>query len=80
MRPTRCRPATIGALDFVPGVRSLLRLPSGSVDYFVHPTSYDTSNLQRDLAPFQVPRFREYLPRLVEFVRAHPEIGSEAMA
>jgi nucleoside-diphosphate-sugar epimerase len=69
-----------GALDYVPGVHSLLRLPSGSVDYFVHPTLYDTTNLQRDLAPMQVPRFREYLPRLVEFVRAHPEIGSKAMA
>ena len=67
------------SLDHVPGMYKLMRLPSAAVDYFVHPTTYDTTNAQRDLAPMHVPRFRDYLPRLVEFVRAHPEIGSEAM-
>jgi len=67
------------ALDYVPGVYRLMRIPSAAVDYFVHPTLYDTTNTQRDLQ-LRVPRFREYLPRLVEFVRGHPEIGSGAMA
>ena len=70
------------AIDHVPGVYRLLRIPSPAVDYFVHPTSYDTTNAEAALAAagIRVPRFREYAPRLIEFVRAHPEIGSAAMA
>jgi thioester reductase-like protein len=70
------------ALDYVPGMYRLMRIPSAAVDYFVHPTTYDTTNAQHDLAThgIRVPRFRDYLPRLVEFVRAHPEIGAVAMA
>lgn len=69
------------ALDSVPGVYRLMRIPSAAVDYFVHPTSYDTTELRRALAGtgIEVPRFRDYLPRLVEFVRTHPEIGAQAM-
>ena len=67
------------ALDHVPGVYRLMRIPSAAVDYFVHPTTYDTTNARRDLGQ-PVPRLRDYLPRLIEFVRAHPEIGSQAMA
>ncbi|HVS31665.1 MAG TPA: SDR family oxidoreductase [Thermoanaerobaculia bacterium] len=68
-----------GALDHVPGMYRLMRIPSASVDYFVHPTEYDTTNLRRDLPGVKIPNLRDYLPRLVEFVRAHPEIGSAAM-
>lgn len=67
-------------LDSVPGVGRLMRIPSAAVDYFVHPTLYDTMNARADLGSLEIPRFRDYLPRLVEFVRAHPEIGSAAMA
>ena len=67
------------ALDYVPGVYRLMRIPSAAVDYFTHPTTYDTTNVQRDLG-FPVPRFRDYLPRLVEFMKAHPEVTSSAMA
>jgi thioester reductase-like protein len=76
-------PLTLGiakaALDHVPGMYRLMRIPSASVNYFVHPTTYDTSNVQRDLPGVKIPSLRDYLPRLVEFVRAHPEIGSAAM-
>lgn len=70
------------AIDHVPGVYRLMRIPSPAVDYFVHPTSYDTTNAQAALAAagIRVPRLREYAGRLVDFVRAHPEIGSAAMA
>ena len=70
------------AIDRVPGIYRLMRIPSAAVNYFVQPTLYDTTNAQRALAAsgIRVPRFREYAPRLVEFVRAHPEIGSAAMA
>jgi len=70
-----------GSLQYVPGVHRLMRIPPAAVDYFVHPTTYDTTNATRDLAAagIVVPRFRDYAPRLVEFARAHPEIGSAAM-
>jgi thioester reductase-like protein len=70
------------AIEHVPGVYRLMRIPSPAVDYFVHPTTYDTTNAQAALATagIRLPRFREYAPRLVEFVRAHPEIGSAGMA
>lgn len=68
-----------GALDYVPGLYRLMRIPSAAVDYFAHPTLYDTTNARTDLGSLQIPRFRDYLPHLVEFVRAHPEIGSAAM-
>ncbi|HKO56154.1 MAG TPA: SDR family oxidoreductase [Thermoanaerobaculia bacterium] len=67
------------SLDHVPGLYRLMRIPSAAVDYFVHPTLYDTTNTRRDLT-IPVPHLRDYLPRLIEFVKAHPEIGSEAMA
>jgi thioester reductase-like protein len=71
-----------GALAYVPGVYRLLRIPAPAVDYFAQPTRYDATNARRDLGPLgiRVPRFREYLPRLVEFVRAHPEVSAAAMA
>ncbi len=70
-----------GALQYVPGVYRLMRIPPAAVDYFVHPTTYDTTNATRDLASAGIvaPSFRDYAPRLVEFMRAHPEIGSAAM-
>ena len=70
-----------GALQYVPGVYRLMRIPPPAVDYFVHPTSYDTTNARTDLAGsgIEVPPLRDYARPLVEFVRAHPEIGSAAM-
>ena len=60
----------------------MLRIPRAAANYFTQPTTYDTTNAQRDLAGsgISVPRFDEYAPRLVEFVRAHPEIGAAGMA
>ncbi len=70
-----------GALQYVPGVYRLMRIPAPAVDYFVHPTRYDTTNTTTDLAGSGIaaPRLVDYAPRLVDFVRAHPEIGSAAM-
>ena len=71
-----------GALQYVPGMYRLMRIPPAAVDYFVHPTTYDTRNATQDLsaAGIAAPRLRDYAPRLVEYARAHPEIGSAAMA
>jgi thioester reductase-like protein len=70
-----------GSIDRVPFVNRVLRIPSSAVDYFVHPTRYDTSNMEMDLAAtgIRCPRFSEYADRLVAFMRAHPEVGPRAM-
>jgi thioester reductase-like protein len=69
-------------IDWVPLVYRVMQIPSSSIDYFVHPTFYDTTNTQADLAgtDLQVPPLRSYLPALVSFMKVHPELGSEAMA
>ena len=67
------------ALDRVPGVHRLMKIPAAAVDYFVHPAIYDTTNTRNALGTMP-PRLRDYLPRLVDFMRAHPEISSKAMA
>lgn len=71
-----------GAIDYVPGVYRLMRIPSAAVNYFIHPTEYDTTNTTCALAGSGIttPHLPDYAPRMVEFVRAHPEIGSAAMA
>jgi nucleoside-diphosphate-sugar epimerase len=70
------------AIDWVPGVYRLMKIPSSTIDYFVHPTFYDPSNTLADLqgTDLRVPPLRSYLPTLVSFMRVHPELGSEAMA
>jgi thioester reductase-like protein len=69
------------SIEKVPGVYSLLRIPSSALDYFVLPTSFATSHAQTDLvgSGISCPPFRDYSDRLVSFMRAHPEVGSAAM-
>ena len=71
-----------GALQHVPGMYRLLRIPSAAVDYFVHPTTYDTRNATADLAPAGIvpPPLRTYVANMIDFARAHPEISAAAMA
>ena len=71
-----------GAIDYLPGVYRLMRIPSAAVDYFVHPTTYDTSNSRTDLAGSGIaaPPLQSYVGAMVAFARSHPEIGSSAMA
>jgi hypothetical protein len=70
------------SIDHIPGVFRLLRIPSPAVDYFVHPTTYDTTNADAALSGsgIFVPRLADYAANLVAFARAHQEIGSAAMA
>ena len=67
-----------GALAHVPGVYRLMRIPPEAVDYFVHPTSYDTTRATT-LLGVRPPPLRSYAARLVEYARKHPEVGSAAM-
>ncbi len=70
------------AIEHVPGVYRLMGIPANAVVYFAHPTFYDTTNARRDLEPLGIrcPRFADYLPRLVDFLKRHPEIDAAAMA
>jgi len=70
------------SIERLPGVFDLLRIPSSAVDYFVHPTRYDTAVAAAALngSGITCPRFPDYAANLVRFVRAHPDIGSAAMA
>lgn len=70
------------SLEYVPFLERLTGIPAAVLDYWVHPTYYLTENTRRDLAGtgIEVPPFASYAARLVEFVRAHPEIRSTAMA
>jgi nucleoside-diphosphate-sugar epimerase len=70
------------SIEHIPGVFRLIRIPSPAVDYFVHPTTYDTTNADAALSAsgIFVPRLADYAANLVTFARAHPEIGSAAMA
>jgi nucleoside-diphosphate-sugar epimerase len=70
------------AIERVPGVYRLLRIPSSLIDYFVHPTRYDTRNASADLAGSGVacPPFTSYVDRMVAFVRANPGVGAAPMA
>ena len=66
----------------VPGVYRLTGIPAEAIDYFAHPTRYDTSNTTPDLdgSGIAVPRLGDYAETLVRFVEEHPEVGSGAMA
>ncbi len=69
------------AVGGVPGLESWLGIPRSSLDYFVHPTSYDTTNATTHLERLGIhcPRFEEYVPRLVQFMKENPEIRNQAM-
>lgn len=69
------------AIDYLPGVYQLMQIPSSAIDYFVHPTHYTCDNTLQDLAGtgIELPSILGYLDRLVQFVKDHPEVGSEAM-
>lgn len=69
------------AIDRVPGVYPLMRIPSSALDYFVHPTRYDTRHTREALqgSGLALPRFADYAEALTSFVRAHPEVEAKAM-
>jgi hypothetical protein len=70
------------AIEHVPGVYQLLRIPSSAIDYFVLPATFDTEHAERDLrgSGIRCPPFRDYADRLVKFMRKHPDLGASAMA
>jgi thioester reductase-like protein len=79
--PLPLAPAKV-ALRYVPGLHGLLQIPAGALDYFVHPTSYATTNTEAGLAGtgIRVTPLAACLGPMAEFVRRHPEVQAEAMA
>lgn len=69
------------SIDKIPGVYSLMEIPSHAVDYFVHPTKYRSVETVRALNAHGIhcPSFSDYSKKLIDFVRANPKIPSEAM-
>ena len=69
------------AIDHVPGVAKLMRVPSSAVDYFTHPTHYDTALTTPVLGKLGVecPSVPTYVDTMVAFMRQHPEISPAAM-
>lgn len=65
----------------LPGASTFAPMPAVMLDYTVHRARYDTSATTRALEGSGVtcPGFREYAGRLVEFVRAHPDVRTAAM-
>lgn len=70
-----------GAARWLPGVRRITGIPAEAIDYYRHRARYDTSAARADLAGSGIacPPFDGYVGALVEFVRAHPDLGAEAM-
>jgi thioester reductase-like protein len=69
------------AVAAVPGLENWLGIPRGALDYFVHPTDYDTSETLRGLknSGIECPDFGSYSRRLVEYMITHPEIRSKPL-
>ena len=65
----------------VDAFREWTHIDPAVVDYFTHPTRYDTANATAVLAEegVECPAFDDYAPRLVDYVRNHPHVGSDAM-
>lgn len=69
------------AIDHVPGVARVFRLPSSTLDYLTHPTVYDVTATTAllDEVGVRCPPFDEHVGAMVAFHREHPGVGSAAM-
>lgn len=68
------------AVEKVPGVDRVLRIPSAAIDYMTHPTHYLTANqVDLDGTGIACPPVPRYLPVLVDHMRRHPDVSSSAM-
>ena len=65
----------------MPGLERLLGIPAEGLDYFASRTTYATTATTTDLEGTGVrcPAFAEYADTLLDFMSAHPEVGSSAM-
>jgi nucleoside-diphosphate-sugar epimerase len=63
------------------GVGRFLGIAPELIDYFDHPSRYDNSNTQSALAGSGIscPSLPDYAPKMVEYMRQHADVRSEAM-
>jgi thioester reductase-like protein len=75
------RRLTTWALANIGPLERFLGIPASAVAYFVHPTHYDTSETERDLAASGVscPPVANYLPTLVRFMTEHRDADVGAL-
>jgi thioester reductase-like protein len=75
------RRLTTWSLAHIPPLERFVGIPASAVEYFVHPTHYDTAQADRDLAGSGVacPPVADYLPTLVRFMTEHREADLGAM-
>lgn len=75
------RRLTTWALDTIGPLERFVGIPASAVEYFVHPTHYDTSETDRDLAGSGVacPPVPAYLPTLARFMAEHREANVGVM-
>jgi thioester reductase-like protein len=83
-RPIRVRlphRLTTWTLAHVGPIARYVGIPASAVEYFLHPTHYDTTAASRDLAGSGItcPAVPDYLPTLVRFVREHAEANVGVM-
>lgn len=69
------------AVGTVPGAERLLGIPAEGLDYFASRTTYSTAHTIEDLTGTGLvcPPFAEYATTLLDYMTAHPEVGSAAM-
>ena len=69
------------ALKYIPFIERWMGVPNSALNYFAHPTSYDTSNTTRFLkdTDVEIPQFNHYLPALVDYMRKHRNVRNKAM-
>ncbi|MGV9709895.1 SDR family oxidoreductase [Gordonia sp. NPDC003424] len=69
------------ALGDVPGLEWALGMPAETIDYFSTRTTYSAKNTVAELegTGVECPRFADYADQLLDFMIAHPDVGSAAM-
>ncbi len=69
------------AVGNVPGLEKWLKIPRLSLDYFVHPTHYDTSEAQNALegSGISCPAFPTYSQKLVDYMQKSPDLRTKAL-
>ena len=75
------RRLTTWALATIEPLARYVGIPAAAVDYFVHPTHYDTAATDRDLAGSGIacPAVADYLPALVAFMTTHRDANVGAL-
>ena len=75
------RKLTTWSLAHIDALQRYVGIPADAVEYFVHPTHYDTAQTDADLAGSGVacPAVPDYLPNLVRFMQDHREANLGVM-